>query len=329
MSSSLIAPGSSDKMFGWQETVQSSGERNGFGTMTSNTQHFTIVPQGPFSLQEAAMFGFGQRHATRFDETMRLAFCVDGDGYGRQVGVAVTQDADGTVHGEVVGATDLGTVQAQVARVLSLDHDAREFVKIGERDPVIAQLLEVAPGLRPPLFYSPYEAAVWSVLSARRPAQQMAQVRDRLGAQHGRMFEIAGERMAALPTPAQVLGVESFAGIPEVKLRRMHGIAAAAQRGELDVTRLRAMEPAEAMQGLQRLEGIGPFYSALIVIRATGHTDVLPENEPKALALAGQLYGLGHDASPAEMREIAERWRPFRTWATVLLRAAGPRIMLV
>jgi len=272
------------------------------------------------------MFGFGQRHAARFDGTMRLAFCVDGDGYSRQAGVAVTQDADGTVHGEVIGDADLETVKAQVARVLSLDHDAQAFVKIGERDPVMARLLEAAPGLRPPLFYSPYEAAIWSALSARRPARQMAMVRDRLSEQHGMVFDVAGERMAALPTPEQMMGVESFDGIPEAKLRRMRGIAEAAQRGDLDVERIRAMEPEEAMHDLQRLDGIGPFYSALIVIRAAGHTDVLPENEPKALALAGRLYGLGHDASPAEMREIAEQWRPFRTWATVLLRAAGPRI---
>ncbi|MBV9282712.1 MAG: DNA-3-methyladenine glycosylase 2 family protein [Chloroflexi bacterium] len=294
--------------------------------MTSGTHRFTIIPQGPFSLEESAMFGFGQRHATTFDGTMRLAFCVDGDGYSCQVGVAVSQDAAGAVHGEVTGEADLETVRTQVARVLSLDHDGREFVKIGERDPVMARLLAAAPGLRPPLFYSPYEAAIWSVLSARRPAGQMALVRDRLGEAHGRVFDVAGERMAALPTPQQMLGVASFEGIPEVKLRRMHGVAEAALRGDLDVERIRAMEPEEAMRDLQRLDGIGPFYSALIDIRATGHADVLPENEPQALALAGRLYGLGHDASPVEMREIAERWRPFRTWATVLLRAASSRI---
>jgi DNA-3-methyladenine glycosylase II len=294
--------------------------------MTSTTREFTISPLGPFSLRESAEFGFGQRHATTFDGTMRLAFCVDGDGYRRQAGVAVTQDGTGTVHGEVSGDTDIETVRAQVARVLSLDRDGREFIAIGERDPVMARLLAAAPGLRPPLFYSPYEAASWSVLSARRPARQMAQVRDRLSRQHGAIFTVAGEQIAALPTPEQMLAVETFDRIPEVKLRRMHAIAEAAQRGDLDTERIRNMEPDEAREYLQQFEGIGPFYSSLIVIRATGHTDVLPENEPRALALAGRLYGFNHDATPAEMREIAENWRPFRTWGTVLLRAAGPRI---
>jgi DNA-3-methyladenine glycosylase II len=295
--------------------------------MASNPRHFSIAPQGPFSLEESATFGFGQRNAAAFDGTMRLAFCVDGEGYSRQVGVAVTQDARGAVHGEVSGDADLDTVRVQVARVLSLDHDAREFVKIGERDPVMARLLEAAPGLRPPLFYSPYEAAIWSVLSARRSAQQMAKVRNRLSEQHGTVFDVAGERIAVLPTPDQILTVRSFPGINHEKLRRMYGVAEAAQRGDLDVKRLNAMEPDEAMSDLQHLDGIGPFYSSLIVIRATGQTDVLMENEPRAQALAGQLYGLGHDASPEEMREIAKTWRPFRTWATVLLRAAGPRVL--
>jgi hypothetical protein len=43
--------------------------------MTSQT--FTIVPRGPFSLAEAAAFGFGQRDASGPDDVMRLAFCLD------------------------------------------------------------------------------------------------------------------------------------------------------------------------------------------------------------------------------------------------------------
>lgn len=272
------------------------------------------------------MFGFGQRQAARFGGVMRIAFCVDGDGYSRQTGVVVRQDENGTVHGDVFGDGDPETIRAHVARVLSLDHDARGFVAIGERDRVMARLLAAAPGFRPPLFYSPYEAAAWSVLSARRPASQMAEVRRRLSEEHGRVFDLEGERLAALPTPAQLLEVESFPGIPDVKMRRLHGIAGAALRGDLDCSRIRAMDPDEAMRDVQRLDGIGPFYSALVVIRATGHPDVLPENEPQALALAGELYDLGHPATPAEMRELAENWRPFRTWAVVLLRAAGSRV---
>lgn len=283
---------------------------------------FTIKPSGLFSLRESAMFGFGQRHAEVFDGRMRLAFCVDG--YREQVGVVVSQDADG-VHCTVAEpVADVDVVRAQVARMLSLDHDGLAFADVGRRDPVIGALQRVAPGLRPPLFHSPYEAAAWSVLSARRPARQMAEVRERLSVAHGRTFELAGRRLAALPTPEQLLRVSEFPGIPELKLDRLHGVARAAQDGLLDADRLAALDPDDAMAEVRQLSGIGPFYAALIVIRACGLADVLVVNEPKALEMTQRLYG---PTDADRYVELAQAWRPFRTWATVLIRAAGQRLL--
>jgi len=242
------------------------------------TPQFTLQPRGPFSLKEAATFGFGQRAGADWDGAMRLAFCVDG--YSAQVGVEVRQDADGDVHGTIAGEADLGLVRRQVARVLSLDHDGTEFTKVAERDPVIARLQQAAPGLRPPLFYSPYEAAAWSVLSARRPARQMMTIRQRLSEAHGATFDLAGQQLAAFPLPEALLEVTSFPGIPADKLERLHGVAKAALAGDLDATTLFALGPDEAMTRLQQIKGIGPFYSSLIVIRGTGFADVLPLAEP-------------------------------------------------
>jgi DNA-3-methyladenine glycosylase II len=284
---------------------------------------FTIAPVGPFSLAEAANFGFGQRAATAYDDVMRLAFVVDG--YHTQVAVEVRQDAAG-VHGWVQGEGDTNTIRTQVARVLSLDHDGNQFTVIGQRDPVIGRLQTVAPGLRPPLFYSPYEAAAWSVLSARRPATLMAEVRRRLSERHGRTFEVAGRRLEAWPTPEQLLEVLEFPGIPEIKLRRLHGIAAAAVEGRLDAGALRAVGVKQATVELRRLEGIGPFYAELIMIRGSGLADALPSDEPRLKQLVAELYGLAAPPSLDELATIAEVWRPLRTWAAVLIRAAAKRL---
>ena len=210
--------------------------------------------------------------------------------------------------------------------MLSLDHDARGFEEVGLRDPVVARLQAAAPGLRPPLFYSPYEAAAWSVLSARRPGWQMATVRAALSQAHGVTFDLAGERLAALPTPERLLAVASFPGIDGARLERLHGVAEAALDGLLDVDRLQSLGPEAAMVDVQRIKGIGPFYAGLIIMRGTGFTDVLPPDEPRALELARRLYGLPDAATVAELEAIAEVWRPWRTWVTVLLRAAGGRL---
>ena len=47
---------------------------------------------------------------------MRLAFCVDG--FRELAGVVLTEGPDGSVLGEVHGATDVAAVRDQVARIV-------------------------------------------------------------------------------------------------------------------------------------------------------------------------------------------------------------------
>ncbi|MEP6851916.1 MAG: DNA-3-methyladenine glycosylase 2 family protein [bacterium] len=288
---------------------------------------FTIDVQGAFSLRESAEFGFGQRDAASFDDRMRMAFVLDG--YEEQVGVVLRQDGARIVgeiqHTGSAADAPVDAVARQVARILSLDHDGTAFADVGRRDPVIAGLQAVAPGLRPPLFHSPFEAAAWSVLSARRPARQMSRVRDQLAGAHGARFDLDGRAMPAFPTPAQLLAVDGFPGVPAQHMERLHGVARAAQAGTLDASRLLRMGPEAALSTVRRIRGIGPFYASLIVVRGTGFADVLSPEEPRVRTLVGELYGFGRAVTPVELEEIADAWRPLRTWAAVLVRAAAER----
>ncbi len=284
---------------------------------------------GAFDLRQSIDFGFGARTVgatPSADEpaVMRLAFVLDG--YTQHVGVAVRQPAGGLVHLTISGTRELDAAARQAARVLSVDVDASGWDALGARDPLIGRLQAARPGLRPPLFHSAYEALAWAVLSARQPRAQMARLHAALSSAHGAVVDVAGEPMPVFPTPEQLLGLESFPGLPEVKLRRLHGVASAALDGVLDTVELRGLTPAEAASRLQRLEGIGPFYSELVTVRTLGHTDVLPSAEPGVRAIAGDLLGRGEPLDQTELEQAAERWRPWRTWAAVALRAAGPLV---
>jgi DNA-3-methyladenine glycosylase II len=106
----------------------------------------------------------------------------------------------------------------------------------------------------------------------------------------------------------------------------LHAVARAALDGQLDPARLTAMEPEEALRDLRLLPGIGPLYATLILLRATGVPDVLTFGEPRLADYVAHFYGTGAaPASPEELARLAENWRPFRTWAAVLIRAAGDR----
>jgi DNA-3-methyladenine glycosylase II len=287
------------------------------------TRPFRLVAVGSYSLREAAQFGFGQRDP-HWDGVMRLAFCLDG-GFDSQVGVELTQDGP-LLSGRITGDGDAEAIRRQVARVLSVDRDARGYDDLLATDPVLRRAAAAAPGLRPPLFYSPYEAACWSVLSTRRPRAVATRIRTKLSREAGTVFDLAGTETAALPTPEQMLRVAEFPGLEPVRLTRLHAIARAAMSGELEADRLQAMGPEAAMAQLRTLPGIGAFYASLITIRATGFADVLPVDERKVLTVSARLHGLDDLPSQAEWESIAQAWRPWRTWACVLLRVAGGRL---
>ncbi len=289
-----------------------------------------ILPRGPFSLRAAAEFGFGpnQGKAAPFDGAMRLALCVDG-GRGYAGAVLRRPDEQGPVQVELTlrDGADRGTALAQVGRVVSLDHDGEAFAEVGRRDPVIGALQRAHPGQRPVLFHSPYEAAAWSIISARRPAPQAARVREALGAELGARFELAGQTLAAFPQPHRLIELDdSLPGLDATKSERLRGVARAALDGFLDVGRLHALGPERSYEELQQLSGIGPFYAGLITLRATGFADaVVQVPERRGLAHMGGFYGLDGPPDAERFAQLAERWRPFRTWAAVLIRLAGDR----
>jgi DNA-3-methyladenine glycosylase II len=283
-----------------------------------------IPLQGPYDLREVALMGFGHRDERSFDGVMRLGFCVDGD-YESQVGVAVRQNGGSLaidIEADSGPPADPDAVLRQVARVVSADQDGRDYAALCRADPFLALVFERAPGFRPANFYSPYEAAVWSIVSARRPRSQGIVLRRRLAETAGTVLTVADQPVPVVPPPSRLLAVEQVPGLPADRVPRLHAIAEAAQRGELDVARLAGLDPADAMADLQRLPGIGPFYSSLIMVRGCGLTDVLAA-EPQVLKHLTEAYGRPIDA--AELERLAESWRPWRTWVLVMLRALGGR----
>lgn len=292
---------------------------------------FVLDPSGPFTLRSAARFIADWPPAARSgaaggdDAVVRLAFVVDD--WSGHAGVVLRQEEEhGPVAGTIVETTaaDPERIRAQAARVVSLDHDGTPFDELGRREGVIGALQRSSGWLRPVLFHSPYEAACWAVISARIRQTQAARIRDDLAAAHGGRMTVDGEDLVSFPAPEALLAVAEVQGLAEEKIRRLHGIAEAALEGRLDRTRLLAMDADNALATLRELRGIGPFWAEGILLRAVGTTDAVTLAEK----LGRQRAAAAYDApevieDDAAYLALAERWRPFRTWVSVLLRATG------
>ena len=211
-------------------------------------------------------------------------------------------------------------VEAHVARVLSLDVDATRLAEVGARDPVVARLLEEVGGQRPVCFGTPFEAAVWAVLSQRVSMVQARRVKDALTAALGPRLQIGGEEVIAFPGPGALAGLEEFPGVWASKLERIRALAAAAAAGDLDPATLRALDLDAAIEHLESLPGIGPFGAMLVLARGAGHPDVPPPTLRRFRQTVASAYELPEEPSEEKLAELSEAWRPYRAWITYLLR---------
>jgi len=280
------------------------GDRAG-QAMARRVAEFEVL--GPWSLRTSRRFWEGFTPAALAGQPagpgLHTVFCVEGDW--RRAEVAVTQAGD-AAHLVVTGEGDLEAAVAQARRFLALDIDGRGWPEVGRRDPVIGDTQARLPGLRPCGFHSPYEAAAWSVLAQRLRIVQAARLRAELIAGYG--------EDGAFPPPQALRSLDL--GLPGRKSEYLQAVAEAALEGLLDGATLRALDPDEAVRHVQRVKGLGPFAAELVVVRGANAPDTLPRHEPRLAAEIPERYGPGHT-----LAEVSQAWRPYRTWASVHLRA--------
>ncbi len=288
-------------------------------------QTFTLVPRGPFALASSIRFLEGFTPAAYSgpqDAALELAFPVEGSW--QTAGVRVWQDG-GTVTAAVVSPEwpdpELMTaVRAQVERILSLDVDGSGFPAVGQRDPVAGRLQDRYPGLRPIGFWSPYEAAAWTIIGHRIRIRQAAGIKARMAEQLGEPVPFGDRVVHAFPSPGRLASLDSFPGLAGRKPEWLRSVARAALDGQLDTARLRGLPHETALKDLKTLPGIGDFSAGLILLRGASDPDAVAYHEPRLAAAVADAYGLPGPATPAQLTEISEAWRPYRTWVTLLLR---------
>jgi DNA-3-methyladenine glycosylase II len=275
---------------------------------------FTYQPPGPFSLAASKRFlaGFPAGDPPPEGDDLLWAFLSD---EGEPVAVRLRQTASRVTAEVVEGGGDLGRLRVQVVRMLSLDVDGRPFEAI--EDPVIATARADHPGLRPVLFPTPYEAAVWAILSQRTQRQQAGNIRRWLADHHGTTFTIDGATHRTAVPPEALVDLRHIPGVPGPKLPWLRDIARVALEGDLDPEHLLAMDPDEAIRELQQIDGVGPFSAELILVRGAGHPDVFAKREPLLRQLMVQRYG------EVDLVAVADGWRPRRSWASFLLRQSA------
>jgi DNA-3-methyladenine glycosylase II len=130
-------------------------------------------------------------------------------------------------------------------------------------------------------------------------------------------------------TPETVLAADDDrlreAGLSRTKVDYLRSAAAAFRDRDLTPAGLADAADETAIDELTRIRGVGDWTARMYLIFVLGREDVLPLGDLAVRKGIEQLYADGDDLSRAEMREIADAWRPYRSYGTRYVWAAYER----
>ena len=205
-------------------------------------------------------------------------------------------------------------------RAALADRKAREFLR--KADPVLASVIDAHPAFRPRAWMDelpPLDA--FGTLIFQVVGQQLSVAATRTIV--SRIQERFGGR---LPSPAELLAaapeVLRAAGLSARKGATLRALAERFVDGRLSDAALERMTDEEVEAALTDVSGIGPWSARGFLLVALNRPDVFLTGDIALRRAIQRVYGFDHVPSEAELIEMSERWRPYRSLAVSYLFAS-------
>lgn len=230
------------------------------------------------------------------------------------------------LQGPELSPDDVESATDRVSWLLGVDQGLAPFYELGRADQAMAGLVEQFYGLHLPHTASVFEALVLAVLGQQISTSVARIIRTLLIETFGPSAEFDGETYYAFPRPASIWA-SSPAELHTMKLTQrkseyVHGLAGSALDPEMGLERLEELTDREIVEKLVALRGVGMWTAQWALIRAVGRPDALPLGDLALRRVVSRLFMDGDDVNDAKVEEIAQRWSPYRTYATVYLFSA-------
>jgi AraC family transcriptional regulator of adaptative response / DNA-3-methyladenine glycosylase II len=191
----------------------------------------------------------------------------------------------------------------RVRDVLDLDTDTMQIGSVLSQDRQLAPLVRKYPGIRVPGAWDGFELAMRAILGQQ---VTVAGARTLAGRLVGRIGALTPERVADADLAAL--------GVPGKRAETLRLLAKTVLNDGLSLDPW--ADPAETRAALLEIPGIGPWTVEYIAMRALRDPDAFPASD---LGVRKALSPEGPPCSVREAERRAEAWRPWRSYAVMLL----------
>jgi AraC family transcriptional regulator, regulatory protein of adaptative response / DNA-3-methyladenine glycosylase II len=180
---------------------------------------------------------------------------------------------------------------------------------------ILRELAAGRPGLRVPGSFDGFETAVRAVLGQQVSVAGASTLTGRLALRFGTPLKTPVPGLTHLfPTPQRL----AAASVPEIgrlgitgqRAKTLIALAQAVSKGELRLEPGNRIE--DSLEQLKKIPGIGEWTAQYIAMRALSWPDAFPHTD------LGLRKALGTD-NPEKILKLAEKWRPWRSYAAMHL----------
>jgi AraC family transcriptional regulator of adaptative response / DNA-3-methyladenine glycosylase II len=210
---------------------------------------------------------------------------------------------------------DLGAAVDCCRRLFDVDADPNAIAEVLAQDEVLAPLVAASPGLRVPGTVSADETAMRAVLGQQVSVARATSLAARLVECCGTpLLEPRRGVHRLFPSAAAVAEADlAGLGLTGERAATLRRLALALARGDVDLGV--DADVALARASLLAIRGIGEWTATYIALRGLRDPDAFPTGDLGLRRAYARLRG-GDDA---DLAGRSERWRPWRSYATVLL----------
>lgn len=221
----------------------------------------------------------------------------------------------------------LDNLATQARFLWGLDDNADAHYAVMASDPNMAPLLERFGSLRIVRAPDMYEALLVTVIGQQVSVQAAQSIRRRLirnmGTRVAAGIAPGMENYYLYPTPQQLIDADESAlreqGISRQKSKYLLEIADRALAGELDRVAFATLPDEEAIERLCEIKGVGRWTAEITLMRGLGRPDVFAAGDLGLQVAVQELWGMRERPSEKALREIAKRWRGWRSYAAFYL----------
>ena len=226
-----------------------------------------------------------------------------------------------TVHG--AGTRTLLPIVQRVRSLFDLDASPDDVAKVLEKDEHLRPLLGKQPGVRVPGVWDGFELTVRAILGQQISVAAATTLSGRLAKRYGDPISISvpgvdGDAAPHLvfPRPEKLLRARlGDLGVIRSRSDTIRRVAKCVVEGQINFDPAQGVD--EFCRSLLTVKGIGDWTAQYVAMRALKDPDAFPHSD---LGLLRAFDSPGDERlRPAELRERAEAWRPWRAYAALLL----------